>query len=108
MKCKQAISLFNPYLDGSLNGSEMHSLADHFKSCRSCSNEYGSLKQTQELLAGLGRKPAPADLALRIRVAMSQQRSASFARRFQGFVVRLENAVNAFMLPPARDWSRQW
>jgi hypothetical protein len=99
MKCTEAISLFNPYLDGSLTGNQMHHLADHFKSCKNCRNEYGSLKRTQSLLAGLGRRPAPADLALRIRVALSQERSTSFSRRFQGFVVRLENAVNAFMLP---------
>src|SRR5438128_1576274 len=99
MKCTEAISLFNPYLDGSLTGSQMHHLADHFKSCRSCKTEYAALRQTQSLLASLAHQPAPPDLALRIRVAVSQERSASFSRRFQGFTVRLENAVNAFMLP---------
>jgi hypothetical protein len=47
----------------------------------------------------LGRRPAPPDLALKIRVALSQERSISFRRRWQGFVVRAENAFNAFMLP---------
>ena len=59
MKCTEAISLFNPYLDGSLTGSQMHHLADHFKSCRSCKTEYAALRQTQSLLAGLGHQPAP-------------------------------------------------
>lgn len=99
MKCTEAISLFNPYLDGSLNGRQMQNLSGHLKGCRKCKAEYGSLKQTQSLLAALGRKPAPADLALRIRVAISQERSQSLSRRFQGLVVRIENAVNAFMLP---------
>jgi hypothetical protein len=99
MKCTEAISLFNPYLDGSLNGSQMQNLSGHLKSCRTCKAEYGSLKKTQSLLSGLGRKPAPADLALRIRVAISQERSQSFSRRYQGLLVRIENAVNAFMLP---------
>jgi anti-sigma factor RsiW len=99
MKCTEAISLFNPYLDGSLNGSQMHDLADHFKTCVKCKAEYSSLKQTQTLLAGLGHKTPPADLALRIRVAISQENSARFSRRFQGLLVRLENSVNAFMLP---------
>lgn len=99
MKCTQAISLFHPYLDGSLNGSQMQNLAGHFRSCQKCRVEYGSLKQTQSMLADLGRKPAPVDLALRIRVAISQEQSRSLSRRFQGLVVRIENAVNAFMLP---------
>ena len=99
MKCKQAISLFNPYLDGSLNGSLMQQLSAHFQNCRACRTEYAALKQTQTLLAGLGRKPAPSDLALRLRVAISQERTVSFSRRFQGFLVRLENSLNAFMFP---------
>jgi anti-sigma factor RsiW len=99
MKCTEAISLFNPYLDGTLNGGQMHGLAQHFQSCRKCRGEYASLQSTQALLAALGRKPAPADLALRLRVAISQERSSSFSRRFQGLVVRVENALNAFMLP---------
>jgi anti-sigma factor RsiW len=99
MKCIEAISLFNPYLDDSLNGSQMHSLADHFKTCVKCKAEYSSLKRTQTLLAGLGHKKPPAELALRIRVAISQENSARFSRRFQGLLVRLENSVNAFMLP---------
>ena len=99
MKCTEAISLFNPYLDGSLNGGQMHQLAQHFKKCNSCMQEYASLKKTQSLVAGLGRVPAPPDLALRLRVAISRERSISFTRRAQGFLVRLENAINAFMLP---------
>src|ERR1043165_5045026 len=99
MKCTEAISLFNPYLDGSLNGSQMHGLADHFKSCVDCRNEYSSLKRTQGLLSGLGRKTPRPDLALRIRVAISQQRSTSFSRRLQGLLIRVEDLVNAFMLP---------
>lgn len=99
MKCTEAISLFNSYLDGSLNGGQMYHLAEHFKVCGKCRLEYNALKRTQALVAGLGRKQAPADLALRIRVAVSQQRSISLRRRFQGLLVRLENSVNAFMLP---------
>jgi hypothetical protein len=47
----------------------------------------------------VGRRQAPPDLALRIKVAISNQRQMSFKRRVQGFAVRLENACNAFMLP---------
>jgi hypothetical protein len=99
MKCTEAISLFTPYLDGSLDGRQMHRLAEHFKRCGECSVEYRSLKNTQSLIAGLGRVSAPPDLALRLRVAISHERGISFTRQVQGFMVRLENAVNAFMLP---------
>jgi len=51
------------------------------------------------LLAGIGRKRAPADLALRLKVAVSQEIAAAKRPLFQGVRVRFENAVNAFMVP---------
>jgi anti-sigma factor RsiW len=99
MKCNEAMSFFSLYLDGALNGSQMRTVSDHLKTCAECSGEFNSLRRTQSLLAGLGRKPAPHDLAVRLKVAISQERSLSFNRRLQGYLVRFENAVNVFMLP---------
>jgi hypothetical protein len=47
----------------------------------------------------MGRKKAPEDLALKVRLAIS--REAAQARRpyFDGLRIRLENAVQAFMVP---------
>ena len=99
MKCTEAISYFSLYLDGALNGSQMRMVSEHLKTCAECSGNYKSLIRTQSLVAGLGRKPAPPELALRLKVALSQERSVTFERRLQGLLVRLENAVNLFMLP---------
>jgi hypothetical protein len=51
------------------------------------------------LLAGLGPKKAPADLALKLRVAVSQEVAQARRPRYQGLLVRIENALNAFMVP---------
>src|SRR5437879_2317391 len=99
MKCLEAISNFSQYMDGVLNGRQMRLISDHLKDCVQCSGEFNSLRQTQSLLAALGRKPAPPDLALRLKVAISQEQSMTLSRLLQGFGVRLENAVNLFMLP---------
>jgi anti-sigma factor RsiW len=99
MKCTEAISFFSLYLDGALNGSQMRMVSEHMKSCAECSGNYKSLIRTQSLVSGLGRRPAPPDLALRLKVAISQERSVSFERRVQGFLVRLENSLNELMLP---------
>jgi hypothetical protein len=99
MKCGEAKRLFSPYLDGALTGRQMQSLTSHVGRCAHCTREYEQLRRTQQLLAGLGRKRAPADLALRLRVAMSQQIAMSKRPLFQGVLVRLENALNAFMVP---------
>ena len=57
------------------------------------------LQQTQQLLAGLKRQKAPADLALKLRVAISQEAAQAKRPRLQGVMVRLENAIDAFMVP---------
>lgn len=99
MKCAEAKSMFSPYLDGAVTGMEMHALGGHLDECSDCHREYALLRQTQELLARVGRRKPPADLALKLRVAIS--REAAHAKRlpFQGLLVRLDNALHAFMVP---------
>lgn len=99
MKCGEAKELFSPYLDGALTGRQMQSLTGHLEHCARCAGRYGQLRRTQQLLAGVGRKRAPADLALRLRVALSQEMAAARRPLFEGLLVRLENLLNAFMVP---------
>jgi hypothetical protein len=47
----------------------------------------------------LGPKKAPADLALKLRLAISREAAQARRPRFEGALVRLENALNAFMVP---------
>jgi hypothetical protein len=51
------------------------------------------------LLARVGRRQAPADLGLKLRVAISQEIARSKRPFLGGMMVRLENALNAFMVP---------
>ena len=99
MKCGDVKELFSPYLDGQVSGVEMHALTRHLQECPRCTREYGALQRTQQLLAGLGSKKAPADLALKLRVLASQQAARMRQPRYQGLWVRIENALNAFMVP---------
>ena len=84
MTCAQARPLFSPYLDGAVTGKQMRELSHHLESCERCSRQYVSLRQTQHLLAGVGPRKAPADLALKLRVAISQQAAQSRRRYFEG------------------------
>jgi anti-sigma factor RsiW len=99
MNCMEARTLFSSHLDGALDGATHQSVKEHLQDCAICAQRHAALVQTQSLVMALGRRPAPPDLALKIRVALSQQRSISFQRRLQGLVVRVENSFNAFMLP---------
>ena len=99
MNCAQAKSWLSPYLDGSLTGHEMHALAEHMDSCADCAREYSQLSRAQELLTGLGKKKAPPDLALKLKVIASQEIARQRRRAWEGLKVRVENALNAFMVP---------
>jgi hypothetical protein len=99
MTCAQARPLFSPYLDGAVTGRQMGELSRHLESCAACSRQYISLRQTQHLLAGVGRRRAPADLALKLRVAISQEVAHSRRPYLEGVRVRLDNALALFMVP---------
>lgn len=99
MKCAEAKSLFSPYRDGAVSGTQMRVLGQHIDECSACAREYNLLVQTQNLLSRVGRKKAPADLALRLRVAISQEAARTRRPYFEGLRIRLENAFQAFMVP---------
>jgi hypothetical protein len=99
MNCTEAQPLFSLYLDGAVSGAEMHQISDHLHSCAHCRCEYELLENTRTALGSLGRKPAPPDLAMKLRIAIASERSRKRAHAWQGFLVRLQNACNAFMFP---------
>lgn len=99
MKCAEARALFSPYIDGAVSGTQMRALGQHMDECSACEQEYKLLLQTQNLLSRLGRKKAPADLSLRLRVAISQEAARTRRPYLEGLRIRLENALQAFMVP---------
>ena len=99
MKCSEAKPLFSTYMDHSMTGKQMHEVALHLEACQTCRDEFTLLSNIQRLVAGLGRKPAPPDLALKLRVMMSQELAERRRRPFEGLIMRFENAFNAFMVP---------
>lgn len=99
MKCAEIKKMFSPYLDGQVSGTEMRVLTRHVEQCAGCAREFAAMRRTQQLLASLGRKKAPADLALKLRVAISHKAAQARRPRYEGVLVRLENTLNAFMVP---------
>src|ERR1022692_4374370 len=99
MTCAEIRQLFSPYLDGRVSGSGIRALTRNVEQCDGCAREYAATQRTQQLLASLGPKKAPADLALKLRLAISREAAQKRRPRFEGLLVRLENALNAFMVP---------
>jgi putative zinc finger protein len=99
LQCARAKRLFSPYLDGAVTGAEMLALEKHLSGCEACNGEYQALRRTQQLLVSVGRPKAPADLGLKLRLAISREAAQARRPAFEGLRVRLENTFQAFMVP---------
>jgi hypothetical protein len=99
MKCTEARGLLSPYLDGAVTGTEMQALQEHLGGCPACTREYKLLRQTQQLLTGMGRVKEPADLGLKLRLAISREAAGKRRPRYEAWRMRAENTFQAFMVP---------
>jgi hypothetical protein len=99
MKCAAAKSLLSPYLDGALTGKQMLALGEHLRGCEACSASFAGLCGTQRMLAGMGRRQAPADLELKLRLAISREAARTQNLRLHGWGIQFRHALQAFMVP---------
>jgi hypothetical protein len=99
MRCTEAQPLLSSYLDRAVSGTEMHEISGHLDQCGACQKEYVLLENAHEVVSLLGRRQPPSDLALKIRVAISNERSRSSLSWFQRYTLRLENAFRGLMFP---------
>jgi hypothetical protein len=99
MMCRETKIRLSSYLDGALTGSEMQQTEEHLAECRECRRQFDLLRQTQTLVAGLGRRPAPANLPLQLRIALSRQKAAARRSVWDAWQLGWSHTVQAFMLP---------
>ncbi len=99
MKCSVAKGLMSSYLDNAVTRSQLAQVNGHLRGCEECAEYYSSGQRIQMLIGSLGRKAAPPDLTLRLRVAASQELANSQRSRWERLRVRWENAFNATMVP---------
>lgn len=96
--CEHIQEHFSGYLDGAISGSEMQAVAAHLEGCGECAAEFQSLRTMQQTLASMGATKAPADLGLRLRVAVSQEGARTSARMLDRWQMRWQNTVGPFLL----------
>jgi hypothetical protein len=96
--CNQVQAGFTEYLDGRLSGREMQEIDAHLGGCAECALAWKSLRTLQFSLAELGPVPEPADLPLRIRVAVSRERARSRRSIFTAWELAWKNTLGPFLL----------
>jgi hypothetical protein len=99
MKCAQTRPLLSAYLDGAVAGTQMRAIHQHLEGCPKCEQEFSALVQTQQLLAKVARRKAPADLPLKLRLAISREAAGSSPTYVTVLSLRLQHVLEAFMVP---------
>ena len=94
--CADARKSFSGYLDGAISGREMQWVAGHLEHCQECTTEFAAWRGMQRVLAESGPVKAPADLGLKLRLAISHEKS-----RQQGFRDNLTARWENFIRPVA-------
>jgi Putative zinc-finger len=97
-KCADFRMQFSAYLDGAVPGAAMQEIAAHLEVCPGCAAEFADWRTAQSLISSIGPAKAPADLGLRLRVALSQQSANTVREKFARGRVRWENTFRPLIL----------
>ena len=90
-KCADLREQFSDYLDGAVTGAAMQEIAAHLGVCSGCAAEFAQWRIAQSLISSIGPAKAPADLGLRLRVALSQESANTAQEKFARGRLRWQN-----------------
>ncbi|HZY62247.1 MAG TPA: zf-HC2 domain-containing protein [Edaphobacter sp.] len=96
--CANYQSLFSAYLDSAISGHQMQQIAHHLEYCSTCQEEFNALRTTQQSLAMLGTAKAPADLGMKLRIAISHERAAMKSSWKDAFGLKWENTLRPLLV----------
>jgi hypothetical protein len=96
--CQKLRTSFSAYLDGAVPGKEMQQIAAHLDQCAECSREFESLRAMQRTLSVLGPARPPADLGLKLRLAISHANAQKKAGWLDGLSLMWDNTIRPVAL----------
>ena len=96
--CGEIRRHFSDYLDGRCEPETVRSILNHLRSCAACQAEWDCCQSVREDFRALPRQQVPPELALRLRVKLSQQLHRNL---FSRLLVHMENAIQPLLLPGA-------
>ena len=94
--CVEIRGNFSEYLDGQCDRKALRSVQFHLNYCASCRHELARWQEMQAELQALPRRRVAPQLALKLRVLLSQELHHNLLGSLR---VRLENALQPLLLP---------
>jgi hypothetical protein len=98
LSCQKCQSSFSAYLDGDVSGKLMQKIAKHLDDCAVCRRDFASLRATQRVVSSVGQAKAPADLGLKLRLAISHEHSKRKSSWIDNISLKWDNAVRPLLL----------
>jgi len=108
--CANIQASFSAYLDGAITGHEMQQVARHIEgfedqttgtsiaACEACAGEFAAWRQTLKAVATLRPAKAPADLSLRLRLAISHENALRSSRLLDRLSLTWDNAIRPMLM----------
>ena len=93
MSCFEVRELFSGYLDGAISGREMLAMSGHLELCGECKFEFEAWRGVQQALASAGAVKAPADLGLKLRLAISHESARRRSHWWDAITSRWDNLL---------------
>ena len=91
--CERVQKQFSAALDGSLSGRDVLAMEQHTGDCAPCRREFANWRSMKRALGSLRPVPAPAHLALRLRIAVSHARVKSSNSFYSNWDMLWQNTV---------------
>ncbi len=104
MNCDQIQARLSDYLDGAVSGQQMLEIARHIDGgqtaagCGACADELAAWRTAQISLTALGPVKAPEDLALKLRLAISHEKSKRESRVLDRLALAWDNGIRPALL----------
>ncbi|MDQ2833833.1 MAG: anti-sigma factor [Acidobacteriota bacterium] len=96
--CQKLRSSFSAYLDGAISGKRMQEISLHLEGCPVCDREFTTMRIMQHSLGSLGPAKPPANLGLKLRVAISHEQAKRRTRWFDSLGLRWENSIRPMLV----------
>ncbi len=91
--CSEVEEQFSAYLDGTLSGVVMTDVGEHLRHCTACTRGFAQWRGTLAALNALRPAKPPADLQLRLRVAISHEKARTVGTWLDRLRVRWNNTL---------------
>lgn len=104
MNCSKVRRQLPGYLDGAATQSQAAQMRQHLESCAACRSELERYRRLSLLMSRADRAQPPADLAVRIRIAVAQARPAEgwreqLSKWADRLALMLDNILKPLALP---------